>query len=374
MKDLKLPGGDLLCRDDRAIVIKLAGKRKILSTSCLNGGYREDLRCLFNFCEVYGSENERCEMRASTNEGHLRLVAGELGLPAEGASGLSTAAKMKYAAIRSEYYEDFSVTALVTAGIDGNGSRAGDPALWHEKEGIPVLEKPGTINIFLFIDAHLSAGALSRALVTCTEAKTAALQEVLAPSCYSSGLATGSGTDGTIIVSNAEAKTRLTNAGQHSKLGEYIGRVVKMAVKEALVAESGFRDYARGSVLKRMKRFGLDEARLLDAYRSEGLPDQIGPAAFRERLKKLDGNDSLVARASVYAHVLDLLQWELIDPGDAVEIAKRLLADIAEILEVKPPRFALKAGENGLVSEELINCLARLMAAGMSQYPFRLSS
>lgn len=365
MKDLQLPGGDLLCRDDRAIVIKLAGARKILSTSYLNGGYREDLRCLFNFCEVYGSENERCEMRAPTNEEHLRLVAGELGLPAETTSGLSTAAKMKYATIRSECYDDFSVTALVTAGIDVNGSRAGDPALWHEKEGIPVLEKPGTINIILFIDAHLSAGALTRVLVTCTEAKTAALQEVLAPSCYSNGLATGSGTDGTIIVSNADAPTCLTNAGQHSKLGEYTGRVVKMAVKEALVAESGFRDYARGSVLKRMKRFGLNEARLLEAYQSAGLPNQIDPAAFSEGLKELDGNDSLVARASIYAHILDLLQWQLIDPADAIEIAERVLANVAEILEIKPPRFELKTGENGPVSEELISCLARLMAAGI---------
>ena len=47
--------------------------------------------------------------------------------------------------------------------------------------------RPGTINILLFFNVDLSRGALARALVTCTEAQTAALQELLAPSRYFHG-------------------------------------------------------------------------------------------------------------------------------------------------------------------------------------------
>lgn len=69
-----------------------------------------------------------------------------------------------------------------------------------------MIEAPQNFqqNIMLFIDADLAEGTLARALVTCTEAKTAAIQELLVPSRYSNGIATGSDTDGTIVVSDAE--------------------------------------------------------------------------------------------------------------------------------------------------------------------------
>ena len=238
-EQLQLPGGYRLSREPKVLIIELNGAARVLSTSHLNGGCRDDIRYLFNFCEVFDSPDDRCEMRAATNEGHLISIAEELGLDPAVTTGLSTAAHMRHARPHSEFHRDFSVTAIATAGIDVNGSRVGDPACWHEKDGVPVLEKPGTINIFLLIDADLSEGAMARALVTCSEAKVAALQEVQAPSLYSSGLATGSGTDGTIVVCNSASSTRLTSAGHHSKLGEYIGRVVKDAMKEALVAEDG---------------------------------------------------------------------------------------------------------------------------------------
>ena len=381
MKTTPLPGGHTLCHDARAVIIRLKGSCRVLSTSYLNGGIREDIRCLFNFCDIYDSPDDRCEMRAPTNEGHLVSIAEELGLPPELTTGLSTAAHMRHVSPRTESYRDFSVTAIATAGIDVNGSRAGDPAFWHEKDGVPFLEKPGTINIYLLIDAHLTAGALARALVTCSEAKTAALQEVLAPSLYSSGPATGSGTDGTIIVSNTGSPTRLTCAGHYSKLGEYIGRVVKAAVKESLVAENGFKNYARGSVLRNLKRFGLNSEKLLAAYgevyktRGKGtaggsFPGGALPAPeemdFPTALKRLDSNDGLIARAAVFAHLLDLLQWNLIDPEDAVQIAESMLAGIADILKIPPPSCRIEKSENGAASRELLDCLARTLAAGIT--------
>jgi len=337
MDDIKLPGGDRFSRDDRAIIIELNGARRVLSTSAHNGGCRENLSHLFNYCEVYGAIDERCEMRAPTYDRHLSMLAEELDLNPRTTTGLSTAAKMKYLRVQTEKYTDFSVTVMATGGIDANGSRAGDPALWHEKDGTPTPVKPGTINLIIFIDAHLLERTLTRALVTATEAKTAALQEVLAPSCYSRGLATGSGTDGTIIVSNLESPVRLTDAGQHSKLGEYIGRVVKNTVKEALTAENGFNAYACSSVLRRTRRFGIDEDSLWEFFRSMAQfcgqagkgSEKLDKRTFQQRLERVNKNSCLIMRASIYAHLLDLLHWRLVDPEQAAGMAEELLKSAA---------------------------------------------
>jgi len=380
MDQVILPTGDRLTRDDKAIVIWLAGARRVLSTSLFNGGCREDLGCLFNYCEVHGKEDERCMMRAATYKGHLRMLAEDLGLDLCTTTGLSTAAKMKYAKLQSEFHEDFSVTAIATGGIDVNGSRPGDLGLWHEKDGIPYPIEPGTINILVFIDACLEEAALARALVTVTEAKTAALQEVLAPSCYSRGLATGSGTDGTVIVSNREAPVSLTDAGQHSKLGEYLGRVVKNTVKEALVAENGFDAYACSSILRRIGRFGIDEGSLWELYCSLGRPGGWSRDAFRHRLEALDRDRDLLALAPVYAHILDLLDWNLIGPEQAAVMAGDLLKRRAGSgFEGTCPRQAgsgdgtggradstflvpvLKASSNREAAEKLVDCFARFL-------------
>jgi adenosylcobinamide hydrolase len=335
MDYFQLPGGYRMAREAKALIIELNEAARVLSTSHLNGGYRDNIRYLFNFCEVFDSPDNRCEMRAPTNEGHLSSIAEELDLNPALTTGLSTAAHMRHIRPHSEHYRDFSVTAIATAGIDVNGSRVGDPACWHEKDGVPVLEKPGTINIILLIDADLTQGAMARALVTCTEAKVAALQEVQAPSLYSSGLATGSGTDGTIVVCNSASATNLTSAGHHSKLGEFVGRVVKDTMKEALVAEDGVDKYTGGSALKRLRRFGLTEDRLMQIYRASRAQiakvdanstnlAKASEAAFFLRIKQLDSDPGFIARVSVFANLLDLLQWNLIGIEDASRIGENI--------------------------------------------------
>ena len=70
-------------------------------------------------------------------------------------------------------------------------------------------------------------GTLAKTAISCAEAKVAALQELMASSRYSGGLATGSGTDGIIVVCNPESENVLTDAGHHSELGECIGKSMK---------------------------------------------------------------------------------------------------------------------------------------------------
>ena len=370
MDFIKLPGGVTFRRNDKVIIFELSKPSRVLSTSYLNGGCRDDLSHLFNYCEIYNSPDGRCEMRAPTNREHLSLIASELELPPHKTTGLSTAAMMTYARPDTLKYVDFSVTAVVTAGIDVNGSRAGDPACWHEKAGVPIPAEPGTINIFLFINASLDAGALAKALVTATEAKTAALQELLAPSCISSGLATGSGTDGVIIVSNLEALTSLTDAGQHGKLGEYIGRVVKNTVKEALVADIGFRSYACGSVLKRMKRFGLKDKKMAALYQPSAIEGGIDQVQFSRALNAIDSDDRYIGIATLYAHLLDLLHWKLIGRDEALRLAAGLLEDLA-----KTSGYPLPGISNPLpVGNNLLNCLVEAFALNWALLAVKNSS
>ncbi|UOO37055.1 adenosylcobinamide amidohydrolase [Oscillospiraceae bacterium CM] len=305
--------GDTLERQDRALIARFHGERRVLSTSVLNGGCRDNLQAAFNHdCKHNGVKNT--PLKAPTYEAHLALIAEEFGLDAHFATGLSTAADMDNVAVISETYDDLTVTAAVTGGIDVNGGRVGDPADWHEGAGgcIPIS---GTINILLFIDANLPEGTLARALVTCTEAKTAALQELLAPSRYSTGIATGSGTDGTVIVSNAASSLVLTFAGKHSKLGELIGRSVMSAVKKALFLQTGLCPAQQFVVFARTERFGLTRARFLEKY----------PAINVLRLDTLSKSGELVVMTSLFVHLLDQLQWGLISPADAQAGAKKLL-------------------------------------------------
>jgi len=150
--------------------------------------------------------------KAPTYEEHMVLIAQELGIEPKKTTVISTAASMDNTSIKVASYNGLDVTAIVTAGIETNSGRVGDPASYDEREK-KVDHKEGTINILLEINANLTEVAVTRTLVTCTEAKTAALQELMADSRYSTGLATGSGTDGTIIVSNADSEIYLTNAG-----------------------------------------------------------------------------------------------------------------------------------------------------------------
>jgi adenosylcobinamide amidohydrolase len=322
----KTPAGDLLKEENKALFLLFQGQRNVLSSSPWNGGYREDLRVAFNYDEK--PADGYCRLRAATYQEHLRLIAAELGLDPARATGLSTAASMRNAAMAVETHGRLSVAAIVTAGVAVNGGRAGDPAAYEEQRLFPV--KPGTINILLEIDAALPPAAMAGALITATEAKVAALQELLAGSNYSTGLATGSGTDGAILVSHPEAPLRLTDPGKHSKLGELIGRAVLGAVKEALARESDLTPESQHSVLQRFKRYGMDEEWLWRQYQKTarsktGTGSGLSKAGFSQALKHLDRRGDWVAAASLYIHLMDQYAWGMLHETETSAAAAALL-------------------------------------------------
>lgn len=305
----------------------------------------------------------------------MNVVALEdLGLAPDRCSGLCTAASMDNVSIRSMTYRGLTVTAIATAGIEHNGGRAGDPATYYEENGgfhgLPEDNPgddpepmPGTINIILHINADLDSGTLARTIITATEAKTAVLQELMVRSHNSSGLATGSGTDGIISICNPGSPLKLTNAGKNSKLGELIGKTVKAAVGDALFRQSGLCPDKQRDALRIMERYGIDEDRLWNAYQhscfikaesAEFDTDKFGntvnsargstiinsnttsntakglkKADFIDRLDHLKGTSKLLQTTFLYTHVLDLLAWELINPEEAEHMTSELLDGIS---------------------------------------------
>ena len=100
-----------------------------------------------------------------------------------------------------------------------------------EKDGhfFPV----GTINIMISLNISLPSAIMTRAIITITEGKTAALQD-LGIADVNNGLpATGTGTDGITLITNPDAP-RYTDAGTFSVLGSLLASAAYETVRECL--------------------------------------------------------------------------------------------------------------------------------------------
>ena len=351
-----LSTGDPVFRYQKSIVIPFKGKRKVLSTSPLNGGYSEELKAVFNQDANPGA-GMACTLKADSYQEHMALIAQEIGLDPETTAGLTTAASMENVSIQSVSYKELEVTAIVTGGITVNGGRVCDPTDWHEVAGETISIKQGTINIILVIDGNMPPETLVRSLVTCTEAKTAAIQELMGGSNYSRGLATGSGTDGTIIVANAKSPCTYQSAGKHNKLGELIGLAVKAAVKEALYLQTGLSGESQFSVLNRLKRFGVDLDKIWSAYCEK---NEASKPEFVCRLEALDKDPEMVVLSSLYAHLMDQYDWDLLSSDQVAEEGENILERMLNSKEATAPIAIIGDSKDALIesmTENLVECL-----------------
>src|SRR5471032_2130111 len=152
-------------------------------------------------------------------EAYHDVVCDELGLQSSETAVMGTAANMNYVAITTEKDDDLDVTAIVTAGVQTNAVCAGDPSSWRETaEGFKkVAAVAGTINTILLINRSMTPAALARTVMTMTEGKSAALQRLAVPSCYSADLATGTGTDQYCVAAPLHGDKPLTSASPRSE-------------------------------------------------------------------------------------------------------------------------------------------------------------
>ena len=311
----------VLRRSRKYLVAELACPHQVLSTSVVNGGQTDHVRFLLNHqsCEGAGHRDLHDLIASIGYVGYHERTCDDAGLPPEATVMMGTAANMNYAALAIEADDQVDVVALVTGGVEGNATCAGDPANWRETDAgmqkVPV--HAGTINTMVLVTRPLTAAALARAAVTMTEGKSAALQRLAVPSRQSLDLATGTGTDQFCIAAPAGTEGIRTSTSPHVKLGELIGRAVRHATLEALRWQNGLEpSYTRG-VFHALGRYGVREATFIDDISPFLEPQQI--ELLRKNLTALMYEPLVGASAHALATVLDRVrhgalpssvQWE----------------------------------------------------------------
>ena len=370
------PGlAELLCRErcfaahraGRYLVTELLAPHRVLSNSAHAGGQRDDLRFLVNHqsCEATGDHERHDLIAAAGPVAYHHRVCEELGLDPDETAVLGTAANMAYAAHRTATFDDLRVDAFTTAGVAGNAARAGDPDAWTETDDgwRRVSPPPGTINTILLVDCPVTPAAQARAVVTMTEAKSAALADLAVPSRYSPTIATGTGTDQFCLAAPLDPDRRpRESTSPHVKLGEIIAVAVKESVGEALRWQNGLEaSYTRG-LFHALGRFGLTEARAMERL------EELLPAS---RYELLDKNRKAVffepgvgAAAYALAAVLDRVTCGTIPEGLSHEALRCQAACVACALAGRPDRWPAFRTELMEACGDPLELVLRALAAG----------
>ena len=126
------------------------------------------------------------------------------------------------------------------------------------------------------------------------------------------GIATGSGTDQTIVVANSESPYYYDSAGKHSKLGELIGKAVKKAVKLALYKQTHLGPKQQHNLFKRLQRFGLSLNYLFESYMSEYEADGHEKFEVLNAFEKYARSNETVVMSAMWSHLVDEWLWGLL--------------------------------------------------------------
>ena len=226
---------------NKSLVIDLKSPMAIVSTL---EGRREGIRTIVNHYTP--------PQNWMIDHGHgidfiRRRIATALNKNPDHTSVLNTGANMDNLAVKTALFKDLKVGAFVTAGVKSNAMRMGK-SKGHYYE-------PGTINIILVTNMRLSPRAMTRAIVTATEAKTAALLDMDIRTSYDDGAfrATGTGTDNVLVLEGTGPL--LDHTGGHTKLGEMMARVVYEGVKAAVLKQNSLD--AERNIFLRLKERGI---------------------------------------------------------------------------------------------------------------------
>ena len=356
-------------RRGRFIVADLSEDHRVISTSAINGGEVEGLRHLVNHQCCEGKDhNDRFHLIvAKGDELYHETVCAEIGAPPSRTALMATAANMNYAACAARRDADVEVLAIVTAGVETNAVCAGDPASSREtSEGVVSAIPVGTINTILLSNMPLARGALARTVITIAEAKSAALQRLAVPSCYSSDLATGTGTDQYCVAAPLAGARTLKSASPHMKFGEIVGLAVRDATLEALRWQNGLEaSYTRG-LFRALGRYGIKESTIYD---------RLAPLLEAGSLELLRKNNASVfyeplvgAAAHATAAVLDRSRFGTLPPALLRDAIVQQAASLAASLAAKPDRWAaFRASLHAAPVAEPVELIVHAIALGWSE-------
>jgi adenosylcobinamide amidohydrolase len=367
-------------REEKIIYVKFLAPHRVLSTCRSSaGGLRDDLEYLYNHqaCEPIGHHLNTHEAAVHAPDEYRRLISERHGLPAIRCATLGTAANMNNVAIVHASFRELEVVAICTGGVETNAGRAGDPASYYQVDGrFEMLDReapevsPGTINTMVLINRELEPGVMVSAVITATEAKTAALQELGVPSRYSDGLATGTGTDQIAVAARLGTGTPLFDAGKHSKLGELIGRTVHDAVRQALAAQNGLTPLRRCSALAHIERLGADKDAMcagIGVFLS-GEEKRL----FEQNFSSINGDPPTVAAVAALVHLRDKFVWGILPESCLPEVMSSYGAQVSAAVSGKHGRLQvyrerLSQEETSTDNGPFLRLIYRAFALGFSE-------
>jgi hypothetical protein len=212
----------------------------------------------------------------------------------------------------------------------------------------------------------LSPGALARTVITMAEAKSAALQRLAAPSCYSSDLATGTGTDQYCVAAPLEGPWTLKSASPHMKFGEIVGLAVRDATLEALRWQNGLEaSYTRG-LFHALGRYGIKEKTIYD--RLAAVLDPASLELLRKNNKSVFYEPLVGAAAHATAAILDRTRFGTLPPSVSRDAIVQQAASLAASLAAKPDRWPqFRAALHAAPVDEPIDLIVHAIALGWSE-------
>ena len=241
---------------------------RAVSSAPLGFGVLEvDKVLILQVSKDYNSERPENELKDLINE--LKLGNNTV--------GLMTAAEIrKVLTVTRQTFEDLHVTVVVTAGTS-NALVAGENPFKNEDERNGL----GTINIIALINKPLTDGALVNAVITATEAKSAALRNL--------GFDAGGTTTDSVVVACPTDGKKLKYAGTATEVGILLSRAVRDAIVESLTKAE---EVKSRSFMERLGERGVTMDKLLETAMALHIPHTEHEAEeikkfFIEELNKL---------------------------------------------------------------------------------------
>ncbi len=201
---------------DSHIHLQSANELSALSSGVVGGGFQK-VRHIIN---VYVDKNCVCSNPAAD----LKNFARSAGIH-ETFIGMMTAAKIGSTKPVFLTEHGLTVGALVTVGMSNAACAGVTPPFLSAAQA-------GTINIVILLDARLSRAAMVNAVITATEAKTAALQ-LLDKRTKDDDPATGTSTDSIVIAATGKGNY-FKYAGSVTLPGWLIARAVRQSILQVL--------------------------------------------------------------------------------------------------------------------------------------------
>lgn len=334
-----------LYRKEKMLIARFLKPFRSVSSCRTGGGFSSRLEfvCNHQCCEPRDHFTELNSLMIDEPDAYHKMICDQYGLPSEKSSMLETAANMNNAAIEHAAFGDMEVACLCTGGVESNPMRAGDPASVYEDDGQfkavdgSIASHAGTINLILFINRSLTDAALIECVVSATEAKAAALQELEINSRYSDSIATGTGTDQIFVAARIASGVPLTSAGKHTKLGELIARVSLDAIKKTLIWQNSLTPNIQCSCLNQLGLTSRDEpefCNMVCAMLDETLKD-----LFRKNFISVNLDPPTVAAVSVMRMLRQKFLWVTLPQGCLKDIYCAQAAQIACCVSGKLKKF-----------------------------------